>query len=34
MSPKHREALYETYYSGRSTQETGQLLGIPPGTVK
>lgn len=34
LSPKHREVLYETYYSGRSTQETGQLLGIPPGTVK
>ncbi|MEV6133677.1 sigma-70 family RNA polymerase sigma factor [Streptomyces violaceusniger] len=34
LSPKHREVLYETYYSGRSTRETGQLLGIPPGTVK
>ncbi|WP_107473616.1 sigma-70 family RNA polymerase sigma factor [Streptomyces sp. NRRL S-813] len=34
LSPKHREALYETYYSGRSMRETGQLLGIPPGTVK
>nr|WP_262700610.1 sigma-70 family RNA polymerase sigma factor [Streptomyces sp. NEAU-383] len=34
LSAKHREVLYETYYSGRSTRETGQLLGIPPGTVK
>ncbi|CDR07472.1 sigma-70 family RNA polymerase sigma factor [Streptomyces iranensis] len=34
LSAKHREVLYEAYYSGRSTRETGQLLGIPPGTVK
>ncbi|MEU8870167.1 sigma-70 family RNA polymerase sigma factor [Streptomyces javensis] len=34
LSAKHREVLYETYYSGRSTRETGQLLGIPAGTVK
>ncbi|MFE2181218.1 sigma-70 family RNA polymerase sigma factor [Streptomyces sp. NPDC059455] len=34
LSTKHREVLYETYYSGRSTREAGQLLGIPPGTVK
>ncbi|GAB3011380.1 sigma-70 family RNA polymerase sigma factor [Streptomyces pseudoechinosporeus] len=34
LSPKHREALYETYYSGRSMSETGHRLGIPPGTVK
>lgn len=34
LSPKHREALYETYYTGRSMREAGLALGIPPGTVK
>ncbi|MFG2175611.1 sigma-70 family RNA polymerase sigma factor [Streptomyces niveus] len=34
LSPNHREALYETYYSGRSMRETGLVLGVPPGTVK
>lgn len=34
LSPNHREALYETYFSGRSMRETGLLLGIPAGTVK
>ncbi|WP_326798183.1 sigma-70 family RNA polymerase sigma factor [Streptomyces sp. NBC_01808] len=34
LSPKHREVLYETYYTGRSTREVALVLGIPPGTVK
>ncbi|MBU6534586.1 sigma-70 family RNA polymerase sigma factor [Streptomyces mayonensis] len=34
LSVNHREALYETYYSGRSMREAGQFLGVPPGTVK
>jgi RNA polymerase sigma-70 factor (ECF subfamily) len=34
LSPKHREALYETYYAGRSMREAGLVLGVPPGTVK
>ncbi|MEU0127049.1 sigma-70 family RNA polymerase sigma factor [Streptomyces sp. NPDC006289] len=34
LSPAHREALYETYFYGRSMRETGEVLGVPPGTVK
>ncbi|MFE9685390.1 sigma-70 family RNA polymerase sigma factor [Streptomyces sp. NPDC006285] len=34
LSPDHRAALYETYFSGRSMREAGQVLGIPSGTVK
>jgi RNA polymerase sigma-70 factor (ECF subfamily) len=34
LSPKHREVLYETYYTGRSMREAGLVLGVPPGTVK
>ncbi|MGW7514260.1 sigma-70 family RNA polymerase sigma factor [Streptomyces sp. NPDC054796] len=34
LSSNHREVLYETYYSGRSMREAGQVLGIPSGTVK
>ncbi|MDQ0772143.1 sigma-70 family RNA polymerase sigma factor [Streptomyces aurantiacus] len=34
LSPNHREVLYETYYTGRSTREVALVLGIPPGTVK
>ncbi|UNS99465.1 sigma-70 family RNA polymerase sigma factor [Streptomyces tubbatahanensis] len=34
LSPAHREVLYETYYTGRSTREVSRVLGIPPGTVK
>ncbi|CAL9590428.1 ECF RNA polymerase sigma factor SigL [Streptomyces sp. enrichment culture] len=34
LSPNHREVLYETYYTGRSTREAALVLGIPPGTVK
>ncbi|MGW0085366.1 sigma-70 family RNA polymerase sigma factor [Streptomyces sp. NPDC003393] len=34
LSPKHREVLYETYYTGRSMREAGLVLGIPSGTVK
>lgn len=34
LSTKHREVLYETYYTGRSTREAALVLGVPPGTVK
>jgi RNA polymerase sigma-70 factor (ECF subfamily) len=34
LSRKHREVLYETYFTGRSMREAGLVLGIPPGTVK
>ncbi|GAA2066243.1 sigma-70 family RNA polymerase sigma factor [Streptomyces albiaxialis] len=34
LSANHREALYETFYSGRSMREAGQVLGVPSGTVK
>ncbi|MGP3985901.1 sigma factor-like helix-turn-helix DNA-binding protein [Streptomyces sp. 3N207] len=34
LSPAHREVLYETYCTGRSTREVSLVLGIPPGTVK
>ena len=34
LSVPHREALYETFYSGRSMREAGQVLGVPSGTVK
>ena len=34
LSPNHREVLYETYYTGRSTREVALALGIPSGTVK
>jgi RNA polymerase sigma-70 factor (ECF subfamily) len=34
LSPKHREVLYETYYTGRSMREAGLVLGVPAGTVK
>ncbi|MFJ4829840.1 sigma-70 family RNA polymerase sigma factor [Streptomyces sp. NPDC088747] len=34
LSSKHRQVLYETYYTGRSTREVALVLGIPPGTVK
>ncbi|MFG3253221.1 sigma-70 family RNA polymerase sigma factor [Streptomyces sp. NPDC048172] len=34
LSANHREALYETFFSGRSMREAGEVLGIPPGTVK
>ncbi len=34
LSTNHREALYETFFSGRSMREAGQVLGVPSGTVK
>jgi RNA polymerase sigma-70 factor (ECF subfamily) len=34
LSPDHRAALHETYFSGRSMREAGEILGIPSGTVK
>ncbi|MGW1563641.1 sigma-70 family RNA polymerase sigma factor [Streptomyces sp. NPDC002144] len=34
LSIKHREVLYETYYTGRTTREVALVLGIPAGTVK
>ncbi|MEU6201524.1 sigma-70 family RNA polymerase sigma factor [Streptomyces sp. NPDC047061] len=34
LSDKHREVLYETYFTGRSTREAALVLGVPPGTVK
>ncbi|MFJ5840530.1 sigma-70 family RNA polymerase sigma factor [Streptomyces shenzhenensis] len=34
LPPKHREVLYEIYYTGRSTREAALVLGVPPGTVK
>ncbi|MER5936905.1 sigma-70 family RNA polymerase sigma factor [Streptomyces sp. NPDC001928] len=34
LSANHREALYETFYVGRSMREAGETLGVPPGTVK
>jgi RNA polymerase sigma-70 factor, ECF subfamily len=34
LSAPHREALYETYFSGRSMREAGEILGVPSGTVK
>ncbi|OEV01404.1 RNA polymerase subunit sigma-70 [Streptomyces qinglanensis] len=34
LSQAHREVLWETYYTGRSTREVSRVLGIPPGTVK
>ncbi|MEU9546795.1 sigma-70 family RNA polymerase sigma factor [Streptomyces mirabilis] len=34
LSSKHREVLYETYYTGRSTREVALVLGIPLGTAK
>ncbi len=34
LSPKHREVVYETYYTGRSAREAALVLGVPLGTVK
>ncbi|MET9966035.1 sigma-70 family RNA polymerase sigma factor [Streptomyces sp. NPDC006356] len=34
LSTNHRQALYETYFSGRTMSEAGQVLGVPSGTVK
>lgn len=34
LSPKHREALAETYLRDRTIEEAAQVLGVPQGTVK
>jgi RNA polymerase sigma-70 factor (ECF subfamily) len=34
LSPDHRAVIFETYYRGRSIEETAATLGIPAGTVK
>jgi RNA polymerase sigma-70 factor (ECF subfamily) len=34
LSQEHQEVLVHTYLHDRTVQETAQLLGIPPGTVK
>lgn len=34
LSPKHREALAETYLRERTVDEAAEVLGVPPGTVK
>jgi RNA polymerase sigma-70 factor (ECF subfamily) len=34
LSPEHQEVLVHTYLHDSTVQETAQILGIPPGTVK
>jgi RNA polymerase sigma-70 factor (ECF subfamily) len=34
LSLQHREALYETFFMGRTTSEAARALGVPQGTVK
>ncbi|WP_411092851.1 sigma-70 family RNA polymerase sigma factor [Streptomyces sp. 049-1] len=34
LSSAHRDALFVTYFLGRSTQEASQVLDIPAGTLK
>jgi RNA polymerase sigma-70 factor (ECF subfamily) len=34
LSELHRQALYQTYFLGRSCQEAAKALGVPAGTVK
>ena len=34
LSPKHREALAETYLRDRTIEEAARVLGVPQGTVK
>jgi RNA polymerase sigma-70 factor (ECF subfamily) len=34
LSQAHREALFETFYQGRTVQEAAEVLGLPVGTVK
>jgi RNA polymerase sigma-70 factor (ECF subfamily) len=34
LRPEHRAVIVETYYGGRSVNETASVLGIPAGTVK
>jgi len=34
LSPKHREALAETYLRDRTIEEAAEVIGVPQGTVK
>ncbi|MDX3850998.1 sigma-70 family RNA polymerase sigma factor [Streptomyces sp. AK02-01A] len=34
LSPAHREAIYLTYFLGKTIEEASDALGIPPGTIK
>jgi RNA polymerase sigma-70 factor (ECF subfamily) len=34
LSPEHRDVIFQVYYLGATVAETGDALGIPPGTVK
>ncbi|MGW0994979.1 sigma-70 family RNA polymerase sigma factor [Streptomyces sp. NPDC002520] len=34
LAPFQREVLLHLYYFGRSVNQTAELLGVPPGTVK
>ncbi|MFB7918258.1 sigma-70 family RNA polymerase sigma factor [Streptomyces sp. NPDC056061] len=34
LGPEHRAVLVQMYFRGLSVDETAQVLGIPPGTVK
>ena len=34
LTSEHREALFHTYYAGRTVSEAAAVLGVPPGTVK
>jgi RNA polymerase sigma-70 factor (ECF subfamily) len=34
LSDSHREAIYETFFVGRTTQEAAAVLNVPQGTVK
>jgi RNA polymerase sigma-70 factor, ECF subfamily len=34
LTEQHREALFHTFYAGRTVREAATVLGVPPGTVK
>lgn len=34
LAPMQREVLLHVHYMGRSVNQTAQMLGVPPGTVK
>jgi RNA polymerase sigma-70 factor (ECF subfamily) len=34
LSPEHRGVLAHLYFAGRTLDETAQVLGVPPGTVR
>jgi RNA polymerase sigma-70 factor (ECF subfamily) len=34
LSPEHRGVLAHLYFAGRTWDETAQVLGVPPGTVR